>query len=248
MIQIKTYVINLERSIERRSYMENQLIRFPFLQYEFISAVDGRALSEDERSNKFDEEKFKYIYRRAVRPGEIGCTLSHQKCYRYLEDNNDNYALILEDDTILKDNIERILEEIVNLLECDQSPRIILLSGWYYYTKKKKLIDRYFLADIYDGYGTYAYVVNRKAAELLLEDKPFITADDWAYIKRKGVKIQAVYPHLLITDEDCNNNLVSTISNETKLVSRKISLKQMAIYLHSLILKLFKLTGHFEKR
>ena len=248
MIQIKAYIINLERSIERRSYMENQLIRFPFLQYEFISAVDGRVLSRSERSNKFDEEKFKYVYRRAVQPGEIGCTLSHQKCYRYLEEKNDNYALILEDDAILKDNIEGILEEIINLLECDQSPRIILLSGWYYYTKKRRLIDRYFLADIYDGYGTYAYVVNRKAAKLLLEDKPFITADDWAYIKRKGVKIQAVYPHLLITDEDCNNNLVSTISNETKLVSRKISLKQMEVFLHFLILKFFKLAGHFEKR
>ena len=47
---------------------------------------------------------------------------------------------------------------------------------------------------------THAYIINREAASLLIEQRPFITADDWFYIRKKGVKLYAVLPHLLDQD------------------------------------------------
>ena len=41
---MKTYIVNLESSPERKEYMENLLKDIPALEYEFIKAVDGRKL------------------------------------------------------------------------------------------------------------------------------------------------------------------------------------------------------------
>ena len=70
---------------------------FSFLDIQYIEAVDGKAMSEKERHEKFDYTQFFKKYSVAVRPGEIGCTLSHQKCYRKIIEDNESYALILED-------------------------------------------------------------------------------------------------------------------------------------------------------
>ena len=78
---MKAYVINLERSPERKIYMQKLLKKFPFLDVEFVTAVDGRAMNENERIHQFDVDKFYARYSVMPRPGEIGCTLSHQKCY-----------------------------------------------------------------------------------------------------------------------------------------------------------------------
>ena len=39
---MKTYVVNLEKSTDRKKYMTRLLADQPFLDVEFINAVDGR--------------------------------------------------------------------------------------------------------------------------------------------------------------------------------------------------------------
>ncbi len=51
---MRAYVINLPRSVARRALMEDQL-RDSGLDYEFIDAIDGRALSADQRKTLVDE-------------------------------------------------------------------------------------------------------------------------------------------------------------------------------------------------
>ena len=46
---LKTYVINLETSIARRRHMEGLLAPYPFINPEFVKAIDGRMMSEKER-------------------------------------------------------------------------------------------------------------------------------------------------------------------------------------------------------
>ena len=89
---MKTYVINLERSPERKAYMQKILQSVPFLELEFVTAVDGKAMSEEAREKQFDAVKFHSRYSNYPRPGEIGCTLSHQKCYRKIVEEDVQYA------------------------------------------------------------------------------------------------------------------------------------------------------------
>ena len=41
---MKTFVINLQRAVERKKHMQKQLNRFSFLDVEFIDAIDGKQL------------------------------------------------------------------------------------------------------------------------------------------------------------------------------------------------------------
>ena len=61
---MKTYVVNLEQSVDRRAAMEKQLARFPQLEAEFVPAVDGRKMNEEEVLGAFDRERAKAYYGR----------------------------------------------------------------------------------------------------------------------------------------------------------------------------------------
>lgn len=56
-------------------------------------------------------------YGKKLNSGEIGCTLSHFKCYQQLLSSPNNFTLILEDDiTIIRDisNLEWVIPLIDN--------------------------------------------------------------------------------------------------------------------------------------
>ena len=148
---MKAYVINLERSPERKIYMQKLLKKFPFLDVEFVTAVDGRAMNENERIHQFDVDKFYARYSVMPRPGEIGCTLSHQKCYCKMVKEGIPCALILEDDIVEPDNITLILE-ILGRLMSKKEPQIILVSGWFWYYSTTVLSTNYKLAKVYDAF------------------------------------------------------------------------------------------------
>ena len=94
------YVINLARSTDRRAHITAELQRVG-LDFEFISAVDGRTLDLSD-STLIDPS----LVSRCVFPaGTVGCALSHFHVYqKILEDGRDT-ALVLEDDVILPDDL-----------------------------------------------------------------------------------------------------------------------------------------------
>lgn len=239
---MKAYVINLERSPERKIYMQKLLKKFPFLDVEFVTAVDGRAMNENERIHQFDVDKFYARYSVMPRPGEIGCTLSHQKCYCKMVKEGIPCALILEDDIVEPDNITLILE-ILGRLMSKKEPQIILVSGWFWYYSTTVLSTNYKLAKVYDAFLTHAYLINQAAAQVLVENRPYITADDWRYIRQKGILLQAVLPHLI--NQQWNGRFVSTVNVEQ---GNKKSLKwRICNTPHLLFLKMLEVFKHFEK-
>lgn len=242
---MKTFVINLKEAVERREYMQQQLkLLSHSLIVEFIDAIDGRVMNELEQKEKFDVDKFRLRYTNEVRPGEIGCTLSHQKCYRKLLASEDKYVLILEDDIVVHQSIDIVLPEIEKLLNVDE-PRIILLSGWYWYLGTKAIKEHYRLANVYDAFLTHAYAINREAASLMIEQRPFITADDWFYIRKKGIKLYAVLPHLL--DQDWSGEHPTSINQEKRKRCRGLWKRKIQIRVHSVFLKILFIINRFEK-
>lgn len=240
---MNTFVINLKRSRDRKEYMMSQCKDFSFLDIQYIEAVDGKAMSEKERHEKFDYTQFFKKYSVAVRPGEIGCTLSHQKCYKKIMDENIPYVLILEDDVVLPKNH---FEEILSLIEeqiKSNIPQVILLSGWYWYTKTNKCFGKYKFVDVYNAWQTHSYIINKAAARLLVDNKPYTLADDWYYARRKGVKLQAVLPHIVTQNRD--SGIVSTVNIEQ--ISHKSFLWRLKNIKRLVMMKVLYFLGHFEE-
>ena len=63
---MKIFIVNLKKSVERRKKMEAQLNALG-LSAQFIEAVDGRLMSEEERKGVTANVNYAFL------PGEIGC-------------------------------------------------------------------------------------------------------------------------------------------------------------------------------
>ena len=112
-MKIKTYVINLKDSVDRRKAILAETAKYPFMDVELVEAVDGRKLKQEEIKACFDLKKFVNHYYRTPKGGEIGCTLSHRICYRKLLESEEEFALVLEDDVCLGIMIYIIRRNIV---------------------------------------------------------------------------------------------------------------------------------------
>ena len=86
-------------------------------------------MTDKDKNDFFNTELFCKRYVKEVRPGEIGCTLSHQKCYRKLVESREKYALILEDDIVIRHKIDTLVPEIEKLLNTDEPVSYFCLVG-----------------------------------------------------------------------------------------------------------------------
>lgn len=86
---MRTFVINLNRSVQRRGRMTEHLDALG-LPHEFYSAVDGLTLAE--------EQFLKNGGGVGLTRGEVGCWLSHLAVWRKVANDGVDCALILEDD------------------------------------------------------------------------------------------------------------------------------------------------------
>lgn len=201
-------IISLKSAVERKKYINSILKDKTSINW--IDAVDGRLLSNAEINNRFDIEKFKRYYLKEPRPGEIGCTLSHQKSYRTLLKSSNKSVIIFEDDIVLNDDIDLILNDVEKFLDVEE-PRLLLLSGWFWYSSKHSFSEKYKVCKVVDGYLTHAYALNRAAANLMIHIKPYFLADAWEIFIKKGVKIYGLTPHPI--DQDWSGVFKSDVLN-----------------------------------
>jgi glycosyl transferase family 25 len=244
---MKAYIINLPGSHDRRLYVENVLKPLESIIPQFIEGINGKELSDEKRSEVFDDKGSFRRYGRYLLGGELGCTLSHYKCYQKLIQSNDNYAVIFEDDIILYSDFEESLETVIPYISINK-PVIILLSGGFWYFQKK-ILSKSCLGSVYDAYFTHAYVLNKNAAKLLTNEKPFWLADDWRYLLKKGVTIYGLLPHTV--DQNWSGIFTSTVFEGDD--ARGINKKNMNIvyalyaYLRGFIKKVLAFMGLYEK-
>jgi len=98
-------VINLDRSIGRLTFMRRQIERLG-LSFERVPAIDGLNVPTDLA------RYFSHIARSTtpiIDDAAVGCYASHLKAYQRIVALNAPYALILEDDALLPDDITDIV-------------------------------------------------------------------------------------------------------------------------------------------
>lgn len=163
---IGAYLINLERAKDRLAYMDAQLTRLG-IGYERVAGIDGRALTPPIAG--FDPLGYRLMHGRRFHAGEVGCYLSHMKAIRAFLASGHDYALILEDDARLPDDLMAV---IARAIEEDRDWDLLRLStvntGWR--VPYRRLDDRHDLAiALTRDKGAGAYVINRRCATRFLE-------------------------------------------------------------------------------
>jgi len=108
-MKIKPFVIHLARATQRRVQVQQLLTRLgPDSQ--IVDAVDGAALPKAELSAAYQPDLHAPRYPFALRPGEIGCFLSHRSVWKTLLASDAEAALILEDDVELNKDFDAALD------------------------------------------------------------------------------------------------------------------------------------------
>jgi GR25 family glycosyltransferase involved in LPS biosynthesis len=98
-MELHKIVINLEKRPDRLQLFKNKC---PFNDVTIMYGFDGSKL-------ELEIDKHKATQLQNLSKGEIGCFISHIRCYEYMIKNNIDNMLIFEDDCIFCDNfIEKI--------------------------------------------------------------------------------------------------------------------------------------------
>lgn len=244
---MKAYIINLKTSIERKQYIEQLLSPYQdFMNVHFVEAVDGRGLSEKQLSEIWNQKETYKTYGRYMKGGEIGCALSHRKCYEEILNNGDDVALILEDDVKFQNVDVRSKVLSVEKFVRTNRPVVVLLSGDYWFTLIRQIDNNICLANIREAMGAIAYVVNQSAAKILLSaDKEFL-ADDWYNLKKGGLALYALHPHFVDTT-DLGTEI--SVDGYAGTIRKNLSLfRKCHSYYRAVIRRILGEFGNFERR
>ncbi len=109
---VRTFVINLARSADRRDHMQRELAKTGAL-YEFLTAVEGSTLDLTDPSLVDQVAVGKNAFALgAGTPGAIGCLLSHLHVYERVANGDEDCALILEDDVSLPSDLVQLADAV----------------------------------------------------------------------------------------------------------------------------------------
>jgi glycosyl transferase family 25 len=199
---MKTYIINLETSTRRRENVLREVQRHG-LDYELVTAVDGRQFTADdlEKLPIADVVKKKSDY---YSPNIIAAAFSHVRVYERILESGDEAALILEDDAVLCDDFGNVLDGIAAKIKLNE---IVICHFMSFRPMELSAIDSETVAS---GYSLHypltlegvnsgaAYVITRGAAATLLKVVIPVQAeaDSWKTFYDQGgfESIRFVYP------------------------------------------------------
>lgn len=203
---MKVYVISLERAVERRAFMRQQLDKYQ-LDYEIIDAVDYKQLTEDDFNRLTDVAAV--AANQYLTPGAQACALSHVKVFHKIVSDNNKLALVLEDDAIIPGNLNELLSDIEKNIGSDE---VISLSYYHRFEKNTFLSNRHrtalvggnelvFPVNLHHTGSTMAYVISKEVAQKLASVMmPISVVADWwgvYYDKRAFASFRCVYPFQL---------------------------------------------------
>src|SRR5262249_31573392 len=187
---MRAYVINLARSLDRRAHITAELQKTG-LDYEFITAVDGRELDLDDPTIVDSA----LIAKNSFPAGTAGCALSHLRTYQKIIADDLDEALILEDDVILPTDLRDLVDAVagqltgaeVALLNYGRSSRCKMsVDGSVSLPASRTLA---LPIDIGGLVNAAAYVITREACERMSKSVLPLraNADDWQFFYREGI-------------------------------------------------------------
>ncbi|WDE99161.1 glycosyltransferase family 25 protein [Lentisphaera profundi] len=202
---IKTYVLSMEKEIERRASLVCSLKDLG-VDYELFDAVDGKQIGEDHPEyHLVNDSSRPDLYKRILNAGEKGCFISHYRLWKKLIDSDDEWMCVLESDAQPMSSFKQVLK---SLSESGQNTEYVMLNYskcWPSHFGRHELVDNYNLVRFANKrtYFTSAYLLRRSGAQKLLdlvkEYKVCMPVDDFITGGRlpKTLNTWAVYPRVV---------------------------------------------------
>ena len=197
--KMKCYFINLDQSLERRHFMEQQfnhlqaLVPEGSLEFIRISAVDAEKLDDETIKTHYDRNHYSFNARvfpsvlsgAGMSNGEIACFLSHRKCWERIIHSNDGYAAVFEDDIVFSDKTWPFLSSTswipadADVVKLEVLTRKIVTEISPARTVHGNEVLRLYSSSL----GTAAYIISRKAAQkfLQLSERFFVPVDHFMF-------------------------------------------------------------------
>lgn len=204
MLEMRTFVINLDRCVERMPRIREQFER-QGIAFERFPAVDGRRLPMTD-----DRPVILYANRR-ITNSERGCLLSHKAIWGLVANGPDPFAAIFEDDIHISGRlgaflreVERFdgLEDFADLIKFETTGDLVTLSP-----RPTSGLPGFPLHDLLSThYGTAGYLISRRGAKILsaaaeskvmLADHIFIAEE----FRSLGLKVLQAVPGLVMQDQ-----------------------------------------------
>lgn len=198
---MKCYYINLCNRVDRKTHMEAQLTKLG-LPFERVTGVNGYRFPSS--SNVVDTALFERSHGRSVRAGEVGCFLSHLKALaRFLQEEN-QFAVILEDDAVFAPETRSIIDRLCGAAHSQWDLVKLQTRRNLMSVPVSSINGRHSLNVPFSrSTGATAYLVNRKAAARLIDkllpiEAPYDHAFDRPF--QLGLRMRAVVPHPVSID------------------------------------------------
>jgi len=172
-------IINLDISVDRLKKCSEQLSNYGH-DFERISAVDIRVNENAGLIETYSVRQNYFGYYKTLKPGEIGCYLSHRKLWQKMVDEDIDQMLVLEDDFELKADLHNVLEFVSSINPSDWD---IIKLGEIPKKRIKKILqskgELQLISFKKAPQGTYAYIISKKAArQMLAFSSPFFRPID----------------------------------------------------------------------
>ena len=181
MMSYKVYYINLDKSKERRDFMENQFatLNIPITR---IAATYGKDLNADflkkEKSKHNILAHFPY-----PNDGEIGICLTHFKLWEFLSKQPEDFSIVLEDDALVHEDFFKDLEQLLSQITINNFLDISGKKG-FYSLQKTELLNKFLMPPVL----MIGQIIGKNAAQKLTDN----LSDYYAPI---DVMKQDVYKH-----------------------------------------------------
>lgn len=196
MDNIQIILINLNSDTERLSRISERLGQMG-LRYFRMPAVEGKSLEITRKI--FDEPAFRRNMGKLTNKNEIACYLSHYEALKLFLESEKKYGLILEDDMVFNRDFKKVLESLLALdFRWDFVKFNAASDKGLGNVKVCSLFGRYNLvASLFSKKKSGAYIVNRKAAQSLVEKLlPMTVPFDHEMVKfyKYGIRQYSVFP------------------------------------------------------
>ncbi|HUC24744.1 MAG TPA: glycosyltransferase family 25 protein [Streptosporangiaceae bacterium] len=227
---MRAYVINLARSPDRRAHMTAELQKVG-VPYEFVDGVDGQDL---------DLADPQVVHPSVLKPGwpspgTAGCAFGHLRAYEKILADDLDWALVLEDDVILPNDLADLAETVagrmsgaeVALLHC-LSPNLCKMNrrGLVQLPSSRQLV---LPVNVNEPGSAAAYIITRDACKRMAECiVPFRAhADDWGHFFNQGAldRVRCVLPFPVVSEPSFGSTIGYSKPSGAKLRVRDVAMK-----------------------
>ena len=198
--------INLNRSVNRRAYMEDMLNKLN-VKNERISGIDGKFV---------DVEKLvKNIKRReGLSLSEIACTLSHIKAINSLKNQEGKYFMVCEDDITL-DNLQYFknidLKKIIE--KCPDFDILIL----HKFSNFQKNLDQDYTLWNKRIYSTACYIVSKNGVNKLINNCEYVNDLNFKFKNDEEFNVADYYLYNLMNTWVYKYNIINTKDEDSTI-------------------------------